>query len=492
MKWKNIINVVFLVNLLAACSTPGTPAPTPTPTPLLTVKALTYNILFGAGLDHSRDDNQPKDYKRFIGRDRTPLLMSYLKEVDADIIGMQEVEGWLKGSPPFIETFAAELGLNYFLPSSDLEYEDVAILTKYEIAEAEDYTNEMGFLGGALRAKLITPDGAPLNVFVVHLNSTGSDDTLFCGAQFMLAKMQPYSQQRTIYIGDMNIAADSTKNDMLIQAGWQMVAYGTEGQMQIGIDQIWVSPSVEWGAGTWRTHASDGYIISDHYPVGKAINIFSAPGDMQAVIVPTATETISMPDLPPLVADSVANPQLIKAPSFDSVCENEKYWSWSNVKFIDGLLEVKGLQDWQSGANFLADVSEGNGTFLSFRFTPGSEFNIFLDKGSWADPAYRRFGVYYNGDTFSSDIWKGENALGGDVWEMKANPDTWYNLLLTVDKDAHFTGYLWNPTDPSNVAVYHREMEADWVGLTWRLSIGANKGLIQIDNTYLIQFDGIQ
>jgi endonuclease/exonuclease/phosphatase family metal-dependent hydrolase len=492
-------SIAMLFILLSACapvtSTAVTPTPqatleqappqdTPTPAPLLTVKVLTYNTLYGAGVDRSRDNSIPV---RMQGLDRSPLLMKYLKDVDADVIGLQEIVGWQKGSPPFIEKLASELGMNYFLAKSDLTDATVALLTKYEIAEAEDYSNEMGY-EGSLRAKLITPDGAPLNVFVAHLDGSSQTSRL-CATQFLIAKMQPYIQQRTILMGDMNFRGDSPEHDLLVEAGWNRVIT----EPRLGIDQIWISPSVEWTGGAWRTVATDARKISDHFPIGEILNIFSSSGNMLAVATPTATETKSLPDLPPVVSDSLISPTVLKSASFDSICSQQQWTaSWDYQKIAEGRLEVTGVQDWQSGAYYNASVSEGNAFLLSFLYTQGSEFNIFLENGNWADPAYRRFGVYYNSNNFSSDMWKGETPVGGDNWNIQADADTWYNLLLIVDKDAHFTGILWNPAYPSNVAVYRREMGTDWSNLPWRLSIGANQGQVQIKDSFLIQHDGFK
>ena len=489
MKKYIFITVILFFSLVAcapekpalATSTPSpaltaTPEITTTPTPLLSVNVLTYNILYGAGVDRSRDNDLPGAMR---GKDRSPLLMEYLLGADADIIGLQEVVGWQNGSPSFMETAASELGMNYFLPNSLLTDMDVAILTKYEIVETESYSDQLS----ALRAKLITPDGQPLNVFVVHL-SNSSYLTSSCETQFLITKMQPYLQQRTIVMGDFNFGVGSPGNNLLTDAGWTWVSI----EPHLSRDQFFVSPSMAWAIGEWQLPIIDYRAVSDHYPLAQAFDIFSNAGEPPVMPTETPTETKLLPELPPVVTAALETPRVTQYSSFESQCSSVQWRMFSNFsKMADDHFEITGAAGWQSGAMYNAVIPEGKSILISFLFTPESEFNIFLENGMWADPAYRRFGVYTNGESFSSDIWTAETPLGGDNWDIQPQADTWYNLLLMADKDAKFTGYLWSADDPTNVAVYHREMEADWGNLPWHMSVGANQGILQIKDVYVIE-----
>ena len=117
----------------AVASAPATVANVP----LLTVKIATYNILVGAGWDRALDDHVPEEFK---GVDRTALLIEYLRQLDADIVGLQETTGWDQGSPPYIEAVANQLGMNYVVSTGR---SDSSLLTKLEILEAEDLSNDV-------------------------------------------------------------------------------------------------------------------------------------------------------------------------------------------------------------------------------------------------------------------------------------------------------------------------------------------------------------
>src|SRR5688500_14758135 len=53
----------------------------------VTLKVASFNVLYGAGFDRRYDINIPE---RFKGRDRLPDLVAFLRQVDADVIAMQE------------------------------------------------------------------------------------------------------------------------------------------------------------------------------------------------------------------------------------------------------------------------------------------------------------------------------------------------------------------------------------------------------------------
>ena len=141
----------------------ASPEATFTPAPLLTVKVATYNILLGAGRDRANNERLPDAFKDI---DRTPLLIDYLKRLDADIVGLQETTGWDSGSPPYIKTLADQLGMNYFI--SKYPEADSALITKYEILDAEELSSDYNSI---VRVRLLGPDGEPINAFVAHLDS---------------------------------------------------------------------------------------------------------------------------------------------------------------------------------------------------------------------------------------------------------------------------------------------------------------------------------
>jgi endonuclease/exonuclease/phosphatase family metal-dependent hydrolase len=450
---------------------------------LLKVKVVTFNILSGAGIDPQWDDSLPSNLQ---GIDRSPLLIDYLGKLSADIIGLQEVTDWDKGSPPFIKTVADQLGLNYFITAGRA---DSALLTKYEILEAEDISDDFNSM---IRARLLGPDGEPINVFVVHLDST-SEEHRSCGTEVILQKVQPYLAQRTILMGDMNFTTDSQEwsSDTLTALGWRVAAIDSH----FRIDHIWMAPSMQWDTTGWTAQISqDARRISDHWPIGKEFQIYSP--SLALLPVPTATPLPPIMDLPSAVTDVVVHPQIAFVEKTEnSICHAQGWESgWVNESYIKGQLRLFGKKDWQSGSNWSKPLAPNGGILLDFKYSTGSQFDIYLEHSTWAQPEYRRFGLYTAKDVFQSDMWKGQTPLGGDAWDMavQPKPDTWYRLLLTADQNAQLTAFLWEAADPSQVVIFRKTMDADWTNLQWRLAAGANQGRVFIQGVTQVVFDAIK
>ena len=125
---------------------------------------------------------------------------------------------------------------------------------------------------GHATATLRTPDGGRLVVFLVHLDPSSSD-ARSCEVNTLLQEMQPYLAQRAILIGDMNFASMTREHRQLEQAGWKQAAVETAW----GIDQIWVSPAVEWSTTSWFQSLPVPIGISDHNPIGARTRSLTVP-----------------------------------------------------------------------------------------------------------------------------------------------------------------------------------------------------------------------
>jgi len=494
MKLNWIITILLTALIAVSCAPSTLPAPTQAPTgtptpsatstpaPLISMKVVTFNVLFGAGIDREWDTELPNNMQ---GIDRSPLLINYLKQLAPDIVGLQEATGWDKGSPPYIKILADQLGMNYFTSTGRA---DSALLTKYEILEAEDLSDEFN---SVVRARLLGPDGESVNVFVIHLDSD-SEGHRSCGVQFLLQKMQPYLEQRTILLGDTNFlnASGEWGVKALEAQSWQMVAMDSH----FKIDQIWVAPSMQWDVTEWTAPISqEARQISDHWPLGKEIRIYSPSRDLLPVATPTTLPQVI--DLPAPITEKISNPQITFVEQPESACKLQSWDAgWINESYIKGQLRLFGKKDWQSGSSWSTSTPDGGGVFLDFKYNAGAEFNIFLEHSTWAQPDYRRFGLYLANDKLRSDMWKAETPLGGDAWSgaVQPKPDTWYRLFLAVDKNTRLVGFLWEVDNPSNISSFQREMDGDWSDLNWRLATGANQGRAYVQNVTQIIFDVIK
>jgi endonuclease/exonuclease/phosphatase family metal-dependent hydrolase len=227
----------------------------------VTLKLLSFNVLYGAGVDRRFDVNIPQ---RFKGINRMAELMTYLREARPDILAVQEAGGWRDGVAAQI---AADLGMNYVI-AQDLWDLDVVLFSRFPIIEAAAVTRTQGFNGVVLKAKLVVADNLPLNVFVTHLYSMSSQ-TRACQIEALKAMVSPYLGGRTVLIGDMNFRPESNEAQALLSAGWQLVAR----QDFWRVDQIWVDPSASYTRGTWWEGLPEASGISDHLPIGADVTL---------------------------------------------------------------------------------------------------------------------------------------------------------------------------------------------------------------------------
>lgn len=460
-----------------------TPTATATPKPLLTVKVLSYNILWGAGVDREFDERlHPNQKSTFANRNRLPELVSFIKGMNPDILGIQEAAGWDRGTPSVIQKVAEELGMNYYLASGAQSELHVGILSKFKIVETENLSLEVGNVG-ALRVKLTTLDGQPMNVFVVHLDPFSSDLRL-CEANTLVQQMQPYFHQRTILMGDLNSRVGSQEYSRLEQAGLKSVAI----ERFWGIDQILISPSVNWSKTGWFDSFTMPVGISDHNPIGTEINLLPT-----LVTAPTYTPIPPTPTItaPPIVSDFLTNAQVLRIDKFDDLCTQIKWNSrWTTEKFANGILEIIGEEYWKAGVSRRKTFSEGQGVVLRFQFAKGTESEMFFDNDKWSTDPYRRFGISMRGDTVFTNVYQGKTGMGGKslTGNFKPVPDTWYNLMIAVNKNGEFIETLWDVSDPSRVIRSRERLGEKWAGLTWRFAMGANKGKMLIDDYAEISF----
>jgi len=253
--------------------TPTSP-PTPTPTPQETIRVMTYNILNGAGVEAVYPSNKEWTAQHQPGYpgNRLQKVLNVIRAADPDVLGVQEAHQWEIGSPCTAEQVADELDMNYFIGEStnpESGFGSVVLFTKFDIVETESYSPY--FSRAALRAKIITPSGKSIHVFVAHLNPYGGA-VAEAETESLVDKMQPYIDDLTILMGDLNfldVPSQYQQAALLHQAGWchplSSIQY---------IDQVWTSPMLEHFVQPGLEIPSEfTYGASDHLPVVVEVGI---------------------------------------------------------------------------------------------------------------------------------------------------------------------------------------------------------------------------
>jgi endonuclease/exonuclease/phosphatase family metal-dependent hydrolase len=239
------------------------------------IRVVSYNILFGAGVDRQYDDLLPSELKN---KNRLPELLSFLQEAKPDIMGIQEANGWDRGNPVVVHQVAEELAMNYYLAEAPNDFH-VVLLTRFKIAAVENLSGKEGDpiseTMRALRATLLNAEGQSLNVFIVHFDPFSTRIRL-CQLDSMINQLDPYKEQTTILLGDMNFSVDSLEYVALRQAGWQPVAVSTE------VDQIWIPADTDLSGKPPFMLESPVSGLSDHLPVGAEFKLDPSPVGISA------------------------------------------------------------------------------------------------------------------------------------------------------------------------------------------------------------------
>jgi endonuclease/exonuclease/phosphatase family metal-dependent hydrolase len=258
---------------------------TSTPALLRTIRVISYNVFFGAGVDRQYDEHLPAELRN---TNRVPEFVSFINEVRPDILGVQEANGWDGNTSPVVHQVAQQLNMNYYLAQAPNHF-NLVLFTKFKILETQNLSGKEGDpvfeTMRALRALLLTPDNQSLNVFVVHFDPFSTRTRLY-QLDAMIDQLEPYKEQRTIVLGDMNFCVGWLEYIVLRRAGWQPVAVASE------VDQIWVSQATGWIGKPLLPLENLPWELSDHLPVVAEFSVYATP------VVSFTTTPDPQPDKP--------------------------------------------------------------------------------------------------------------------------------------------------------------------------------------------------
>ena len=169
-------------------------------------------------------------------------------------------------------------------------------------------------------------------------------------------------------------------------------------------------------------------------------------------------------------------------------------WNYSqedgNVVFKNGNIIIQGESFWRSGMQRKTKLSPGEGFLIDYKYSSDAEFEILMDYGEWQTKAYRRFG-FYPADTVYANYWVGTDLYGGAL-NLKSKPDVWYSVFLSVSEDNEFYAMIWEKANPSNKLIYKKTPDSSWANKSWEVKIGANSGLVYLQNYTEFSFNKVK
>ena len=222
-KWAKAGFLFLLVMSLAqACGTPRIPegariiedTPTrniPTKTPYVTATIPAGSVLTAtaSALQTHTGAVRFVSYNiQYGGQDKLPQVMSILQAYNADVLAIQEANGWGADDFEIANQFAGDLGMEYIYCQADGasvdkngNTYDLVLFSKLEIKNSEVFSNVSNCL---IRAEVITPSGKSVQVFATHIRS--NFDEVGCQNVENIAKaMATYVGGQAILMGDMTI-----------------------------------------------------------------------------------------------------------------------------------------------------------------------------------------------------------------------------------------------------------------------------------------------
>ena len=230
---------------------------------------MTYNVLYGAG---ATEDCALKRENKYSNIKPAALddIINVIESVNPEILGIQEAIQWEENDEAVAKDVSQRLGMNYALGPGWSDGWNVALYTRYEILETQTYTEE--FRVGGLRARLLTPWGEELNVFVVHLTANPLS-VRTAELEFLVTEMEKFHDLYTLVIGDFNFTVSDLSG--FKDEGWNHL----QGD---GIDHIWGSPSIGISPDgslyieTVPINFDQNYLLtlSDHLPVMVKTGIY--------------------------------------------------------------------------------------------------------------------------------------------------------------------------------------------------------------------------
>lgn len=237
--FKSNIRIVAILGLISVATILGGIITAPYPSEQTGIKTsttiLTYNIYVG---------------KNRIGIKNIDGQLEVLKEMDADIIGLQEsdtarISGGLSDAVRF---FANGLNLySYYGPKTVIGTFGIALLSKYPIKNAKTfYMYSTGEQTACIEAQIAIKTKT-YNIFVTHLGNTG-DPSQFAQISEILARVE--GKSNVILMGDFNFERFSEHYNLtteVLDDSWLLkwpTGRDDKGNYPIsaGIGKIFVSP----------------------------------------------------------------------------------------------------------------------------------------------------------------------------------------------------------------------------------------------------------
>jgi endonuclease/exonuclease/phosphatase family metal-dependent hydrolase len=197
---------------------------------------MTYNVAYGAGVDPVDRQIVERDTKGKYAGNRLDRVISVIKYVNPDIVGIEEACSWDRNDEAVAKQVARELGMHYYVAKSGKSRFNVALFSKLPIVSAHGFSDQ--FSRAALQAELRLPDGRTLHVFVAHFNLLRDEQSQLSEIRYLAEQMKPHAFDLGVMMGDCNFKYGVRKASTAALRASGFVIAPPVGDR---IDQIWTS-----------------------------------------------------------------------------------------------------------------------------------------------------------------------------------------------------------------------------------------------------------
>jgi hypothetical protein len=257
--------MVAIMGLVQACGTSRIPegariiedTPTkniPTNTPYVTPTVPEASILTATASALQTHTGAVRFMGYTVGNgalDKLPQVISILQAYNADVLSIQEANGWLVNDFEIAGQVAEELGMEYIYCQADEasvdkngNTYDLVLFSKLEIKSFETFSNVSNCL---IRAEVITPGGQSVQVFAADVKP--DFDEVGCrNVENIASAIKSYANDSAILLGDMmmpppGVVMGYSQNQiecppLLVDAGFSFFSDVSK------LDHVWVTQAM--------------------------------------------------------------------------------------------------------------------------------------------------------------------------------------------------------------------------------------------------------
>lgn len=242
---------------------------------------MTYNIAGGGAIPELIEIAIANGHTQYLSN-RMPQILSIIREVDPDILGLQEAYLWDSYDPPYFERIADSLDMYYyFIKHEEVEWNGIAIYSKFPIESTSFMKHQPCVADKIVNGTFMVEVAVRINneklidVLVCHiinddLGPTLTHEIVTCEVAKLQKRLKEDFNPYTILMGDMNRAS-----------GQPYIQYISEAELYCGDltsgDQIWSSSKLFNKSMTFCKHGLSYFLspsiynllieASDHKPV---------------------------------------------------------------------------------------------------------------------------------------------------------------------------------------------------------------------------------